>query len=130
MNKFIGSGRLAKEPECRYTQSGKCVCSFSLAMDDGWGENKKTTFLPIIVWDKQAEACGNNLIKGQQVVVEGRMQVRSYTAQDGSKRWVTECVAQHVEFGAKPKGASGGYSGQSDPGGFGGQTIPDEDIPF
>ena len=120
MNKFIGSGRLAKEPEVRYTQNGKCVCSFTLAMDDGYGENKKTTFLPVIVWDKIGEACGNNLVKGQAVVVEGRMQVRSYDAQDGSKRYVTECVAQYVEFGAKPR-----HAGENTP-----PSSVEEEIPF
>ena len=131
MNKFIGSGRLAKDPECRYTQSGKAVTTFTLAMDDGWGENKKPTFLPIVVWDKAAEACANNLVKGQAVVVEGRTSVRSYEAQDGSKRWVTEVVAQHVEFGAKPKGYDSGenYQDGYDQNGFG-PTIPDEEIPF
>ena len=128
MNKFIGSGRLAKEPDCRYTQSGKAVCQLILAMDDGWGENKKTTFLPVVVWDKMGEACGNNLVKGQAVVVEGRMSVRSYEAHDGSKRYTTEVIAQHVEFGAKPKGLSA--ASESSPGGFGGEDVQDEEIPF
>lgn len=129
MNKFIGSGRLAKEPELRYTQSGKCVCSLTLAMTDGYGDNAKTTFLPVIVWEKQGEACGNNLVKGQSVVIEGRIQVRSYDAKDGTKRYVTECVAQHVEFGAKPKGyvdkAEDNTSADDD---FGGEY--EEEIPF
>lgn len=128
MNKFIGSGRLAKEPECRYTQSGKTVCTFTLAMTDGYGDKAKSTFLPIIVWDKQGEACANNLCKGQSVVVEGRMSVRNYEAPDGTKRYVTECVAQHVEFGAKPRGA-GSTSNAPTQGEFG-DVVPDEEIPF
>ena len=136
MNKFIGSGRLAKDPEVRYTQSGKCVCTFTLAMDEGWGENRKSTFLPVVVWDKAGEACGDNLIKGQAVVVEGRISVRNYDGQDGKKRYVTECVAQHVEFGAKPRGAAtngGDYQyqapAQTGAGQFG-PSVPDEEIPF
>ena len=129
MNKFIGSGRLAKEPELKYTQSGKCVCTFTIAISDGWGENAKSTFLPIVVWDKQGEACGNNLCKGQSVVLEGRIQVRDYEMQDGSKRYVTECVAHHVEFGAKPKGHAKG-DGQKEPGEFGGKAVAEEEIPF
>ena len=128
MNKFIGSGRLVKDPECRYTQTGKCVCTFTLAMTDGYGDKAKSTFLPIVVWEKAAEACANNLVKGQAVVVEGRMSVRSYEAQDGTKRYVTEVIAQHVEFGAKPKGATA--SSELHPGEFGGEAVPDEEIPF
>ena len=128
MNKFIGSGRLVKDPECRYTQTGKCVCTFTLAMTDGWGDNAKSTFLPIVVWEKMGEACANNLCKGQAVVVEGRMSVRSYEAQDGTKRYVTEVIAQHVEFGAKPKGAATASEPASDE--LGGEYVPDEEIPF
>ena len=135
MNKFIGSGRLARDPEGRTTTSGKFVCTFTIAMDEGYGDNRRTTFLPVVVWEKQGEACANNLIKGQSVVLEGRISVRDYTAQDGSKRYVTECVAQNVEFGAKPRGASGGdsfqYQGSAQTGaGQFGPTIPDEEIPF
>lgn len=136
MNKFIGSGRLAKDPDVRYTQSGKCVCTFTLAMTEGWGENERSTFLPIVVWDKQGEACGDNLVKGQAVVVEGRISVRNYDGQDGKKRYVTECVAQHVEFGAKPRSAAangGDYQNQAPAqtgAGQFGPSVPDEEIPF
>ena len=126
VNKFIGSGRLTKDPDCRYTQTGKAVCTFNIAIDEGWGENKRTTFIPIIVWDKQGEACANNLCKGQAVLVEGRVQVRKYE-KDGSARYATEIVAHHVEFGAKPKGAS---TNDEPPDEFGGSSVPDEDIPF
>ena len=131
MNKFIGSGRLAKEPECRYTQSGKCYCTFPLAMDDGYGEKKKTTFITIKVWEKMAETCANYLIKGQAVLVEGRIDVRSYE-KDGGKRYVTEIVASRVEFGAKPKGAQGGQGQGAIEGAVigGDDAIPDEDVPF
>lgn len=116
--------------EGRSTTSGKFVCTFTLAMDEGYGENRRTTFLPIVVWEKQGEACANNLMKGQAVVVEGRISVRDYTAQDGSKRYVTECVAHNVEFGAKPKGYGGNSSGQPQQNEFGGGYVADEEIPF
>ncbi len=122
MNKFIGSGRLAKEPECRYTQSGKAVCTFTLAISEGYGDKQKTTFLPIVIWDKIGEACANNLVKGQSVVVEGRVSVRDYE-KDGTKRYVTEIVAQSVEFGAKPKGYKEPLGNEF------GETV-NEDIPF
>lgn len=134
MNKAIVSGRLTGAPELRYTQRGTAVCSFRIAVDDGYGENKKTNFIPVIVWDKQAEACGNNLIKGQSVIVDGRIQVRQYEVND-QKRTSTEVVAQHVEFGAKPRGAQGqqgGKQGKPEQQGweFRGDPFPDEEIPF
>ena len=103
MNKVILAGRLARDPEMRYTTSGKAVASFSLAVNRRFGRNagdqqQTADFIPIIAWEKLAEICGNNLIKGSQVLVEGRMQVRSYDAQDGSKRYVTEVVANEIEF--------------------------------
>lgn len=73
MNLWVGIGRLVRDPEVRYTQSGKAVCRFTLAIDDGWGEKEKTYFIPVTCWEKLAEACGNNLMKGQKVVVMGTL---------------------------------------------------------
>ena len=98
MNYCSFSGNLAKAPEIRYTQSGKAVCSFTVGVNSGWGDNKRTDWLPVIAWNKTAEACANNLDKGSKVLVEGRIQTRSYDAKDGSKRYVTEFVAGEVEF--------------------------------
>lgn len=102
MNKAILAGRLAKDPEVRYTQAGKAVAAFPLAVDrrlpKDAKEGQKADFIPIVAWDKMAEICDRYLKKGRQVVVEGRIQVRSYEAQDGSKRYVTEVIAQGVEF--------------------------------
>ena len=148
MNKVILAGRLARDPEMRYTTSGKAVASFSLAVNRRFGRNagdqqQTADFIPIIAWEKLAEICGNNLIKGSQVLVEGRMQVRSYEAQDGSKRYVTEVVANEIEFmGSKqqrdPNANGGGFApspaaspAEAAPmGGFGGSPVPDDDIPF
>ena len=105
MNKVILTGRLTKEPEVRYTPNGKAVASFILAVDNGFGENKKTDFIPIVVWGNSAEFCGNNLNKGSKVLVDGRLQVRSYDAKDGSKRYVTEVIANYLEALERPKGA-------------------------
>ena len=118
MNKFIGTGRLTKDPIMRSTQSGKAVCQFTLAMDGYRKED--TTFINVIAWDKMGEACGQYLCKGQKAIVEGRIQVRSYDA-NGQKRYATEIIAQHVEFGEKPKGSTG-YNG------IPGQEV--DDIPF
>ena len=101
LNRVILIGRLVADPELRYTQSGTAVTNFRLAVDRSFtnqsGE-RETDFIPIVVWDKQAETCANYLNKGRLVAVDGRLQVRSYDAQDGSRRWVTEVVAQDVRF--------------------------------
>lgn len=102
MNKVILMGRLTKDPEVRYTQSGKVVCQFTLAVDrfttDADGK-READFIPCVVWGKIGELCGNNLTKGQRALVDGRLQIRSYEAKDGSgKRWVTEIIAGSVQF--------------------------------
>ena len=126
MNTWVGIGRLVRDPEVRYTQSGKAVCRFTLAIDDGWGEKKKTYFIPVTCWEKLAEACGNNLVKGQKVAVMGTLTQRTYD-QDGTKKSIIEVVAREVDFGEKPRGA--GASATSG-GAFAGTPVPDEDIPF
>ena len=100
MNKVILAGRLARDPEVRYTQSGKAVASFSLAVNRrvGRGQEPQADFIPIVAWEKTAEVVGQYLAKGSQVLVEGRMQIRSYEAQDGSKRSAFDIVADEVEF--------------------------------
>ena len=101
LNRVILIGRLVADPELRYTQSGTAVTNFRLAVDRSFtnqsGE-RETDFIPIVVWDRQAETCAIYLNKGRLVAVDGRMQVRSYDAQDGSRRWITEVVAQDVRF--------------------------------
>ena len=138
MNKVILVGRLTRDPEVRYTQTGKAVASFSVAVDTGFGENKRADFIPIVVWDKLAEVCGNNLTKGRRVLVEGRLQIREYE-KDGQKRRSAEVVAQNFEFldtkqavnsstgnttSASP--AKSGYDVSS----FGTEVFPEEEIPF
>lgn len=154
MNRVILAGRLVRDPEVRYTQTGKAVASFTLAVNRRFSrsadQQNTADFIPIVVWDKLAEVCGNNLVKGSQVLIEGRMQVRSYDAQDGSKRYVTEVIAQDIEFmGSRPAGvpatpqygsAAPAYQQQapaavtSPMGGaaasFGSEVPPDEEIPF
>ena len=102
MNKAILIGRLTRDPEVRYTQSGVAVCTFTLAVDrrfarrDANDGQPTADFIPIVTWRKLAEICGNNLIKGRRISVEGRIQVRNYEAQDGSRRYVTEVVANLI----------------------------------
>lgn len=126
MNKVILVGRLTQDPEVRYTQAGKAVASFSLAVNRFSGQGQKEAdFIPIVAWEKLAETCGNNLTKGQRVLIEGRMQIRSYEANDGQKRRVAEIIAQNMEFLEAKKQQD---KDESTP--FGGQVIPEEDIPF
>lgn len=101
MNSAIIIGRLTKDPEMRSTQSGTSVCSFTVAVDRRFknqnGE-KETDFIPVVTWKGLADNCGRYLSKGSQVGVSGRIQTRSYDAKDGSKRYITEIVADEVEF--------------------------------
>ena len=123
MNKVILVGRLAQDPEVRYTQSGKAVASFNLAVNR-YGQKDSADFIPIVAWEKLAEVIGNNLKKGGQVLVEGIMQVRSYETQEGQKRRVTEVIVQNVEFLGSKK------SNESTPESFGDEVFPEEEIPF
>lgn len=129
MNKVILVGHLAIDPEVRYTQTGKAVASFRLAVNKRFSHNKQNTadFFTIIAWQKLAEICGNNLIKGSHVLIEGFLQTRTYDAKDGSKRYVTEVVAQNVEFMGK-KAATQSNENPADS--LGSELPPDEEIPF
>lgn len=99
MNKIILIGRLTKDPELSYTQGGKAVCKFTLAVDRPYnGESKEADFINIVVWNKAGENAAKYLVKGRQTAVEGRLQLRSYDGNDGKKRYVTEVIADRVEF--------------------------------
>ena len=101
MNKAIIIGRLTRDPEMRTTTSGLTVTSFTVAVSRPFAEangERGTDFLNCVVWRKQAENVAKYCQKGSQVAVEGRIQTRSYDAQDGSKRYVTEIVCDNVTF--------------------------------
>ena len=101
MNKVVLIGRLTRDPELRYTGSNTAVATFSLAVNRNFtnqqGE-READFINIVVWRKQAENVKNYLSQGSQVAIEGRIQTRSYDDQNGQKRYVTEVVADNVEF--------------------------------
>ena len=100
MNRVFLIGRLTKDPDLRTTDSGISRCTFTLAVDRrrSRDKGKETDFIPVVVWREQAENCAKYLRKGSQAGVCGSMQIRSYDAQDGSKRYVTEVVADEVQF--------------------------------
>ncbi len=101
MNKVFLIGRLVRDPELRYTGSNVAVATFSLAVSrnfTGANGERETDFINIVVWRKQAENVKNYLNQGSQVAIDGRIQTRSYDDQDGKKRYVTEVVADNVQF--------------------------------
>ena len=107
VNKALLVGNLGKDPEVRFTPSGRAMCRFPLATSEVWntdaGKQERTEWHNIVVWGKSAENCGQFLRKGRQVYVEGAIRSRSYDAKDGTKRYVTEIVTQRVQFlGGKP----------------------------
>lgn len=130
MNKIFEIGRLTRDPEIRYTQSGKAVCTFSIAVDDGYGENKKAYFFPVVVWNKAAEACGNSLHKGSKVAVTGKLTSRQYDNKEGKKVTVFEIVADAFDGVEFLDGKKQGGSQSSSIGGLPGSPDMTEEIPF
>lgn len=143
VNKVVLVGNLGKDPEVRFTPSGRAVCKFSLATSEVWttdaGKQERTEWHTIVVWGKSAENCGQFLRKGRQVYVEGAIRSRSYDAKDGSKRYVTEIVTQRVQFlGGKPAGtplvdpssATDGFSGGEGDDFSLPPAMTDDEIPF
>ena len=102
MNKAILIGRLTRDPELRYTTSNRAVCQFDLAINRPFinqeTNQKEADFLRIILWDKQAENTAKYIHKGSQVAVEGRIQTRNYDNSEGKKVYVTEIVANNIQF--------------------------------
>jgi len=101
LNQVVLIGNLTRDPELRYTPDGTPVTSFTVAVNRPFvnrqGE-READFVPVVVWRKRAETCSEYLMKGSQVAVEGRLQVRNYEDKDGIKKWVTEVVARRVDF--------------------------------
>lgn len=139
MNKVILSGNLARDPELRSTASGKSVASMTLAVRRGWRKTDESQpdadFFPIVAWEKTAEFCRKYLMKGSRIIVEGRLQTRTYEAQDGSKRYITEVIANEIEFaGSKAQASGGGFDerNESKPSAPSNEFehVDDADIPF
>ena len=150
MNKIMLIGRLTKEPELRYLQNGTATASFTLAVTRRFANQngeREADFINCQAWQKTAEFVANYFKKGQLMALEGRLQVRSYDGQDGQRRWVTEVVAEQIEFvGSKPNGnsnsdgaAGSGHSGGAVNSGSGSNTqlgwgeeivFDDNELPF
>ena len=143
MNKIILIGRLTADPALKYTPSGTAVVTFTLAVNRRFANQsgeREADFINCQAWQKTAEFVANYFKKGQQMALEGRLQVRSYDGNDGQKRWVTEVVAEQIEFVGSKNGSNSNSTG-STTGGSGagssselgwGQDVPfdDNDLPF
>jgi single-strand DNA-binding protein len=121
-NKAIIIGRVTKDPEVRTTPSGQSVATLSVATNRVWNSNsgerqEKTEFHNIVAWGKLAEICGQYLVKGQEVMFEGRLETRTWEGQDGQKRSRTEIIAENMQMGSKPRGGEGGGSYEKPAGG-------------
>lgn len=127
MNKVFIVGRLTKEPELRTTPNGVNVVTMSVAVTRRMNR-EQADFFNVIAWRGLADNCAKYLVKGQQVAVAGELRTRSYEANDGSKRYVTEIQADDIEFLAKPGAASASTDG------FGGMQEVDyeseDELPF
>jgi single-strand DNA-binding protein len=113
MNKVILIGNLASDPELRKTQSDISVCTFRLAVQRRYSNQqgvREADFIPIVAWRQTADLCARFLTKGRKCGVVGQLQTRSYDAQDGTKRYVTEVVADEVEFLGSPQNSSNSYN--------------------
>lgn len=143
LNKVTIIGNLTRDPELKALPSGMSVCSFSVATNESFkgkdGVKKdKVEFHNIIVFGKTAENVAQYMKKGSQILVEGKLQTRSWEGQDGKKLYKTEILANSVQFGSKPQGTKSGVdtnqavaSGSSDPlEDYMNDDINPEDIPF
>ncbi len=148
LNKAIIAGNLTRDPEIRSLPSGAKVCNFSIATNRVWKDKdgvqqKSADFHNIVVFGRQAETSAQYLKKGQQALIEGRIQTRSWEDQSGEKKYRTEVVADRVQFGAKSSGggstSDGSYGSDAEQSGGGNdneqinypdEEVDPEDIPF
>ena len=151
MNKVFISGNLTRDPEVRYTQSGKAVARMGIAVRRAYrsksadNSQPEADFFNLQAWEKTAEFCKNYLSKGSRVLVEGRMQTYSYEGQDGIKRNGIDIVVENIEFAGSKRDSGGDFEGRQDYGNnsnsrsnsnknyeddFSGEDISDDDVPF
>ncbi len=134
LNRVLLTGRLVSDPELRYTQSGKAVVRFRIAVNRSWlnpesgAWEEETTFVTIVAWGKQAENCAAYLQKGRLVGVDGRLSIRTFETQNGDRRRIAEVIAQSVHFlGPKPQAAE--FEGEP-PADVPDTPPPEEEVPF
>ena len=135
VNKAILIGRLGKDPEVKYTPDGTMVTNFTLATDEQWkdksGEKvQKTEWHRIVTYRKLAEICGNYLVKGSLVFIEGKIQNRSWDDKDGVKHYMTEIVANEMKMLDSKGQAKASNDVTPDPAYGSSGGTPMEDVPF
>lgn len=127
INKAILMGRLTRDPELRHTGTGTPVCSFSIAIDNGYGDNRQTDFINCVAWNKTAEFVSKYFTKGRMIIVIGRISTRSWEGQDGKRNYTTEVIANEVSFGeSKRTQDDGAYQGSPSNSGY---TAPASSAP-
>ncbi len=135
MNKVVLAGNLTRDPELRYLPSGQPVCSFSIAINrkyqnsSGGEAKEETTFLRIVAWARLAEICNEYLKKGSSVLVDGRLQSRSWEA-DGVTKSSVEVVAGSVQFLSQKESSSSKTKTDINSIISDDELKPDEDVPF
>ena len=127
MNKSILIGRTVRDPELKYLPGkGTAVTSLTLAVDRNFKKEGQpdADFIPVVIFGKQAEATAKYVDKGKKIAISGRIQTRSYDAKDGSKRYVTEIIADEVEFleWAEKRADTSGFEDMT--------PVDESDIPF
>ena len=148
MNKVFLSGNLTRDPEVRYTQTGKAFTRMGIAINRRYKDKEETDFFNLVAWEKTAEFCSRYLTKGVRVVVEGRLQTYNYEGQDGTKRSGIDVIVDNIEFAANKRAnsdddsnsapANKNYSERREPAPpkknnydeFGGEPIDPDDTPF
>ena len=110
MNKWLGSGRLVRDPELKTTESGISVSTFTVAVDRDRKEpdgSRKADFIDVVAWREKAELMTKYFSKGQRILIEGRLSTRTYTDREGKKRKVYEVIAGQIYFGDSKKDSAG-----------------------
>ena len=140
VNKVIIVGNLGRDPEVRYTGSGKAVATFTVATNERRGGEDHVEWHKIVVWDRAAENCGRYLSKGAPVYIEGRLHTRKWQDRDGRDQYTTEIVAYQVQFLGAPRDGQARRDGPPPPDDHGrgqrneaphgGHQDDDEDVPF
>ena len=126
MNRITLSGNLTRDPEVRYTQSGKAYARLGIAVNRPF-KDKTVDFINLVAWDKTAEVMGKWLSKGSRILVAGRLQTSKYKDKDGNERTSTEVVVETFEFAGDSKKKSAAPD-PDDP--YGGEPVDDSDTPF
>lgn len=125
LNRITIQGRVVKKPEMRLTQSGKPVASFTLAVERDYvaqGQERETDFLDVVAWNQKAEVAGKYLDKGSMAVVDGRLQIRTWTDKEGNKRRNAEILADQIYFcGSRQSDGAAKISGA--------EVSPESDVP-